>query len=935
MVGLIKASISGAHYDVARVVHHMYRYDYVCSNIRNRDWYEYRDHRWRECDSAYSLRRKLSTDVFKEYIGVKQTITQRAMISDDEAEQKDLVQQSKKLAELALKLKITGFKDNVIKECTELFYEEKFESKLDSDLDLLCFENGVYDLANHEFRDGRPDDHCSFSTGINCVPHVPDHPVVREILRFWETVQPVPEIREYVLMTLASCLSGHIKEERFHIWTGSGCHAPGTRLLTHRGADVLVEDVAVGDALLGDDGAPRRVLRLFRGSGAKMYSITPHDAPDEAFVVNGDHVLSLVVCGAAAVRPSPTGRGFDLAWLEAAPRGSPALWAERAETFDTYNEAVVELRALQSQQGARGASVALRNGDVLDVTVDAYLEHLHVTGGSSDPHLQLFRPRGGVGSPDLEDYDAEEVIEVQDRMRRAYEDGIFMMTICAGGASGASGASGGVANPPEVPGVSEPRDVRRAFLAGILDGSGVDPAALTRGGVLATPLAHSRAIRTLFRSLGLGCRRSQARAVDRRRCWVALDARGTPASLLLDAASPPGLVRRGGGSTATLATPETPAEASEASDGTAWVQRGAERVPAWTRTEFDVAPAPAASGDFFGFELDGNHRYVMADSLVVTHNSNGKSLSVSLFEKTLGQYCCKFPVTLLTQKRAASSAATPEIARAKGRRFAVLQEPSEDERLNVGQLKELSGGDTVQTRELFKAPCEWRPQFKLFLLCNQLPHVPSDDGGTWRRIRVVEFASKFVERPNPEHPTEFPMDMELPTRINGWKEHFMALLLNVYYKRYAVGHLSEPLAVLSCTRDYQRTNDHMADFVDTCIEHVDPVAIATQQFMDATASASSNAASGIDPVLANNQYAPISVPTPTMMLDDAFAELKEWIKTDQIPLKGVKKGNLQKYLDRTLAKSIMVKGRPAYRGYRVRDRFGNAAAAGGGDDDDL
>jgi hypothetical protein len=72
-----------------------------------------------------------------------------------------------------------------------------------------------------------------------------------------------------------------------------------------------------------------------------------------------------------------------------------------------------------------------------------------------------------------------------------------------------------------------------------------------------------------------------------------------------------------------------------------------------------------------------------------------------------------------------------------------------------------------------------------------------------------------------------------------------------------------------------------------------------------------------------------------MMLDDAFAELKEWIKTDQIPLKGVKKGNLQKYLDRTLAKSIMVKGRPAYRGYRVRDRFGNAAAAGGGDDDDL
>ena len=500
LVALIKASANGTHYDVARVVHHLYRYEYVCCNIRCSTWYEFKSHRYRECDSAYSLRMRLSTDVYKEYMNVVAQIAQRARsLADDDGHQDEDAQkacevQIKKLTDLATKLKVRKFKEDVLKECELQFYQERFEDRLNSDVNLLGFENGVYDLKLHEFREGRPDDMISFSTGINYVPHPEDHPVVKDVMRFWESVHPCREIREYVLMTLASCLSGIIREERFHIWTGSG--------------------------------------------------------------------------------------------------------------------------------------------------------------------------------------------------------------------------------------------------------------------------------------------------------------------------------------------------------------------------------------------------------------SNGKSLSVSLFEKTLGQYCCKFPVTLLTQKRAMSNSATPEIARAKGRRFAVLQEPSEDERLNVGQLKELSGGDTVQTRELFKAPCEWRPQFKLFLLCNQLPNVPSDDGGTWRRIRVVEFGSKFVENPSPERPNEFPMDMELSGKLESWKEHFMSILIR-YYKSYTSRVLDEPSQVVQCTRDYQRTNDHLADFVDSCVEKA--CAGDTQQ---------------------------------DLTLDEAFKELKDWVKRDNVPIKVSKKGGIQKYLERALGRGQVpdAKGKSTvWRGWRLRDMFSVAA----------
>ena len=193
--------------------------------------------------------------------------------------------------------------------------------------------------------------------------------------------------------------------------------------------------------------------------------------------------------------------------------------------------------------------------------------------------------------------------------------------------------------------------------------------------------------------------------------------------------------------------------------------------------------------------------------------ANGKSAIIDLFEQSFGDYCCKLPITLLTQKRAASGSATSEIARTKGKRFACLQEPSEDEKLNVGLMKELTGGDKIQARLLFGQPFEFKPQFKMVLTCNSLPNVPSNDNGTWRRLRVLEFTSKFTENPNPEDPNEFQMDMELHKKFESWREYFISLLI-VYYKQYTDKGITEPDEVLLCTKEYQRNNDVYLDFVE-------------------------------------------------------------------------------------------------------------------------
>lgn len=71
----------------------------------------------------------------------------------------------------------------------------------------------------------------------------------------------------------------------------TGCHARGTKILMHNGTVKNVEDVGLGDQLMGPDSKPRMVTRVIRGR-EKMYEITPNRGGD-AFIVNENHMLSL------------------------------------------------------------------------------------------------------------------------------------------------------------------------------------------------------------------------------------------------------------------------------------------------------------------------------------------------------------------------------------------------------------------------------------------------------------------------------------------------------------------------------------------------------------------------------------------------------------------------------------------------------------------
>ena len=197
---------------------------------------------------------------------------------------------------------------------------------------------------------------------------------------------------------------------------------------------------------------------------------------------------------------------------------------------------------------------------------------------------------------------------------------------------------------------------------------------------------------------------------------------------------------------------------------------------------------------------------------------NGKSKLLELLSYALGMYATKFSGSTLTGKRAAADKANPELAAAKGARLVCIDELEQGSTLNIAMMKEYTGGDKLICRPLYKAPFEYKPQFKIFLCCNHMPKVPPDDDASWRRIRVIPFLSKFVEDPDPSNKYEFKRDDFLNEKLKVWGPAFMCILINHHKEWVKNGRkLREPKCVRQATSDYRKSADMLSEFKETVL----------------------------------------------------------------------------------------------------------------------
>jgi P4 family phage/plasmid primase-like protien len=413
----IKSPSFGTSYDVAKVIHQLHRFDYICGSLKHNEWYVFKGHRWVPEENGYSINNIINEKIYDEYLKVSNLFHQLALSASGK-EKETLIELQTKTLTFAKTLHTTKFKKDVITECSILFYDRDFFNKLDEKRNLLGFENGILDLDTMKFRDGYPEDYLTFTTKINYFPYNAEDEKIKQVEQFFQDIIPDQHTMTYVLKFLGTCLQGHVPDEKFYIWTGSG--------------------------------------------------------------------------------------------------------------------------------------------------------------------------------------------------------------------------------------------------------------------------------------------------------------------------------------------------------------------------------------------------------------GNGKSLTIKLLLDSLGDYGTIIPVSLLTRKRAASNVASPELAKLKGKRFCVFQEPENDDVIQVGLMKELTGNDKIQARALYGAPVEFYPQFKTLLACNKLPEIPSTDGGTWRRIRVVPFEMSFVD--TPVEPHERKKDPNLRKNMETWHQAFMSILVK-YNELFKNEGNSEPNKVTEQTNQYQQKSDFVLEYLTDRLDY--------------------------------------------------------------------------------------------------------------------
>lgn len=197
---------------------------------------------------------------------------------------------------------------------------------------------------------------------------------------------------------------------------------------------------------------------------------------------------------------------------------------------------------------------------------------------------------------------------------------------------------------------------------------------------------------------------------------------------------------------------------------------------------------------------------------------NGKSCLVDLMSKCLGDYKGVVPVTLITQGRNSIGSTSSEIVQLMGVRYAVMQEPSKGDKINEGIMKEITGGDPLQGRALFKDTVTFMPQFKLVVCTNTLFDIKSNDDGTWRRIRVCDFMSKFLEKPyeddhqfpKDEFPYQYPLDKKLDENFDEWAPIFTSMLVEKAFQTQ--GNVDDCDMVLAASNEYREGQDYLAEF---------------------------------------------------------------------------------------------------------------------------
>ena len=168
------------------------------------------------------------------------------------------------------------------------------------------------------------------------------------------------ELRSEIQQNAASASLAQLRNHGggvLSLYTGLGkCHGIDTPILMYNGDIKMVQNVKIGDFLMGDDSTPREVLSLARGMD-EMYDIIP--VKGDKYTVNQEHILVLKNTGSG-----PTIRER---LLKNETQKYDVYWWENFKITSMVHDTVESAEAFAKE-------VIIRHQSVVEISVRNYLK---------------------------------------------------------------------------------------------------------------------------------------------------------------------------------------------------------------------------------------------------------------------------------------------------------------------------------------------------------------------------------------------------------------------------------------------------------------------------------------------------------------------------------------------------------------------------------
>lgn len=186
--------------------------------------------------------------------------------------------------------------------------------------------------------------------------------------------------------------------------------------------------------------------------------------------------------------------------------------------------------------------------------------------------------------------------------------------------------------------------------------------------------------------------------------------------------------------------------------------------------------------------------------------AGGKTTTLETLKSVLGDYAQTADFETFLRRNQAGGIRN-DVARLAGARLVLSVEVDEGKQLAEGLVKQLTGGDTMTARFLHQEYFEFRPQCKLWLVCNDAPRARDTDDALWRRIIRVPFDHTI-----PKHER----DPKVKTRLKDPRTTGPAVLTWIVQgclKWKSTG-LVVPQAIERATRELREDQDPIRDFLE-------------------------------------------------------------------------------------------------------------------------